>query len=262
MFIIACIDRVIKNKYSYNQKATKIELKNSIINLPITNGEIDFDFMENFIAELENERINKLANYLEVSGLKDYTLTAEEEKVLADFEKGKVVWGEFNTDSLFEIYNTLSFNKDSLVSGYDYDYVTRTSQNQGILQETGFVNNENINSAGNWSLGLLQMDFFYRHKPWYAGQFIRKITSKSELNKSSILYFSTLLNKLKYNLLNVLVRDVDKVFLSSKLILPKDNNQIDYKYIETFITIIQKLVIKDVVIYADRKIEATKSIVN
>ena len=66
---------------------------------------------------------------------------------------------------LFEIQNTLSFNKDQLSFGTDYDYVTRTSQNQGILQTTGFVNQENINLAGTWSLGLLQMDFFYREKP-------------------------------------------------------------------------------------------------
>lgn len=108
---------------------------------------------------------------------------------------------------MFEIQNTLSFNKDALVAGTDYDYVTRTSQNQGILQETGFVNKENINSAGNWSLGLLQMDFFYRHKPWYAGQFVRKITPKIQLNKSSILFFTVLLNLQKQHLLSVLVRD-------------------------------------------------------
>lgn len=61
---------------------------------------------------------------------------------------------------LFKVENTLSFNTDKLVSGKEYDYVTRTSLNQGILQTTGFVNEENINPAGTWSLGLLQMDFF------------------------------------------------------------------------------------------------------
>ncbi|MCU0327067.1 MAG: restriction endonuclease subunit S [Spirosomaceae bacterium] len=71
-----------------------------------------------------------------------------------------VEWGEFRLGDLFSIHNTFSFNTDKLISGNEYDYVTRTSQNQGILQETGFVNEENINSAGNWSLGLLQMVFF------------------------------------------------------------------------------------------------------
>ena len=136
---------------------------------------------------------------------------------------------------LFEIQNTLSFNKDKLVDGKDFDYVTRTSQNQGILQETGFVNEENINPAGTWSLGLLQMDFFYREKPWYAGQFVRKIVPKIALNKSSILFFTVIFNKQKQNLLSGLVRDVDKAFLTAKIHLPTQNGKIDFAFMENFI---------------------------
>lgn len=138
---------------------------------------------------------------------------------------------------LFEIENTLSFNTDKLVLGTEYDYVTRTSLNQGVFQTTGFVNEENINPAGTWSLGLLQMDFFYRKKPWYAGQFVRKITPKIVIRESSTLFFSTMLNKLKPRLLSVLVRDVDKVFLSTKIHLPtNDDGEIDFDFIESFIT--------------------------
>lgn len=148
----------------------------------------------------------------------------------------QVKWAEFELQELFEIESTLSFNKDVLVEGQEYDYVTRTSQNQGILQTTGFVNSENINPAGNWSLGLLQMDFFYREKPWYAGQFVRKITPKIELNKKAILFFSTLLNRQKENLLSVLVRDVDRVFRSTKISLPVTQDQkIDFDFMENFV---------------------------
>lgn len=146
-----------------------------------------------------------------------------------------VEWGEYRLGSLFDIQNTSSFNKDSLTIGSEYDYVTRTSQNQGILQETGFVNQENINSAGIWSLGLLQMDFFYRQRPWYAGQFVRKIIPKIELTKSAILYFTTLLNKEKKNLLSGLVRDVDEAFLNAKIQLPVKNGKINFSFMEKFI---------------------------
>jgi len=43
--------------------------------------------------------------------------------------------------------------------------------------------------------------------------------------------------------------------------LPIKDNEPDYKLMETLISAIQKLVIKDVVIYANRKIEATKGVV-
>ena len=80
------------------------------------------------------------------------------------------------------------------------------------------------------------MDFFYRHKPWYAGQFVRKIIPKIQLSKRSILYFTALLNRQKQNLLSVLVRDVDKTFLKAKVSLPiTRNGKIDFDFMENFI---------------------------
>ena len=156
-----------------------------------------------------------------------------------EFEESGGEWKELLVEKVLDIKNTLSFNKDVLTNGNDFDYVTRTSQNQGILKTTGFVNNENINKAGNWSLGLLQMDFFYRNKPWYAGQFVRKIEPKIQLSRRSILFFTTLLNKLKPDLLSGLVRDVDDIFLNSKILLPMINNEIDFNFIDRFINTLE-----------------------
>lgn len=122
--------------------------------------------------------------------------------------------------------------------------------NQGILQETGFVNKENINEAGTWSLGLLQMDFFYRRKPWYAGQFIRKIIPKFEITESSVLFFTTLLNKQKPKLLSVLVRDVDKTFLNIVIRIPVlENGKIDFDFISSFIAELEAERIKELEAY-------------
>jgi hypothetical protein len=147
-----------------------------------------------------------------------------------------VEWGEFKIEEFFDIENTLSFNKNKLTVGTEYDYITRTSQNQGILRKTGFVNEENINQANTWSLGLLQMDFFYREQPWYAGQFIRKVIPKIKLEKGAILFFTVLLNKQKKDLLSGLVRDVDKTFLNAKIKLPILNGDINFTFIEKFIS--------------------------
>lgn len=130
----------------------------------------------------------------------------------------------------------MSFNTDKLVYGEQYDYVTRTSFNQGILQTTGFVNESNINESGIWSLGLLQMDFFYRKKKWYAGQFVRKIIPKFEIPTNSIQFFTTVLNGLKKKLLSVLIRNVDKTFCDSIIYLPVKNGKIDFEFIENFVS--------------------------
>lgn len=144
-----------------------------------------------------------------------------------------VKWGEYKLGELFKIENTLSFNSDALTDGGEYDYVTRTSKNQGVLQTTGFVNARNLNNEGTWSLGLLQMDFFYRKRRWYAGQFVRKITPKIKIPSKAVLYFTTILNKQKLKLLSVLVRNVDEVFRETVIELPmKENGEIDFDFME------------------------------
>ena len=231
-----------------------------------------------------------------------------------------VKWGEYKLGTLFDIENTLSFNVDKLVDGIEYDYVTRTSINQGVLQTTGFVNESNINASGTWSLGLLSMDFFYRRKPWYAGQFVRKIIPNVSIPERTVPFFSTILNKQKPKLLSVLVRSVDETFKnmfgSAKyrnyrygaddhvavvhteklsmdasifvtgaihkaahtgkfnyghnfyakdadaldIMLPVKNGVPDYISMSTLISAIRKLVIKDVVLYTNRKVSAAKKI--
>ncbi len=136
---------------------------------------------------------------------------------------------------MFDIVNTPSFNKELLTAGDEYDYVTRTSLNQGILQGTGFVNESNLNEANVWSLGLLQMDFFYRKRKWYAGQFVRKIIPKFDITVNSAKFFSVMLNKLKPVLMQVLVKNVDETFRSQSLCLPTKAGQIDFDFIESFI---------------------------
>ena len=149
---------------------------------------------------------------------------------------GTVKWGEYKLGTLFDIENTLSFNAEKLVDGTKYDYVTRTSINQGILQTTGFVNESNINASGTWSLGLLSMDFFYRRKPWYAGQFVRKIIPNISIPEKAVPFFSTILNKQKPILLSVLVRSVDETFKNISIKLPEiADGEIDFDFMESFI---------------------------
>lgn len=72
------------------------------------------------------------------------------------------------------------------------------------------------------------------------------------------LFFGTLINKLPYEGYNV--RPTKETLKEDVIKLPTKDGKIDFEFMETFISAIQKLVIKDVVIYANRKINATKSV--
>ncbi|GAA9460241.1 restriction endonuclease subunit S [Helicobacter pylori] len=262
-------------------KTAKIQLPLKPTANTQTIKDIDFHFMEKFIAELEQCRLAELEAYLKATGLSNTTLSSEEENALNLFnnsrEGGNTPCGltlqHFRLGDLFEIEKTLSFNKDALTQGQDYDYITRTSQNQGVLQTTGFVNAENLNPPFTWSLGLLQMDFFYRKKSWYAGQFMRKITPKTGIENKIDLriahYFTTLLNALKRPLLSVLVRDIDKTFREQKIQLPlkptantQTIDDIDFHFMRTLINALMKQTIQGVVQYSNAKIQATKEAIS
>ena len=164
----------------------------------------------------------------------------------------------FPISKLFKIEHTPSFNKDSLIGAEIeeeiFDYVTRTSEDRGASQTTAYVNN-NINDNNTYSLGLLQMDFFFRERRWYAGQFVRKITPLFEINHYIALYIETSLNALKPSLLSVLVRDVDKIFLNSEIHLPtNDKGEPDWVYIQNFMREIEKTALLKVNDYLGKNI--------
>ena len=95
--------RRYSNAYVY---PTLDDLKDITITLPIENNQIDFDFMEWFISELEEERISELEAYLQVTGLKDYILTDEERKALDEYNQ--IEYKDFDVTKIFEVKNTHS----------------------------------------------------------------------------------------------------------------------------------------------------------
>ena len=142
----------------------------------------------------------------------------------------------FKLSDLFKIEKVTGFNKNELRNNANgkYDYVTRTSLNNGVESITDKVPNRIPNEPHTFSLGLLQMTFFYRERPWYAGQFIRKITPKFKNSDLVNLYMLTCLRKISRILLGVLVRDVDNTFNNISIKLPIDTktNELDFKYME------------------------------
>lgn len=260
MFIIASIDKVIKEKYSYNKKATKIELKNTIIKLPTKNGKIDFEFMENFIAELETQRIAELEAYLLVTGLKNYTLTTAEEEVLDDFKTGKIMFGEFTYKSIFnKIVQGRRLTKTDQISG-NIPFVMAGTTNTGVVN---YISNPVASFPKNSITIDIFGNTFYRGYAFGAGDDTGVYwNDKKEYLKEAMLFFATSMEKSVANRFSFGKKLRSSQSLNFEMKLPMQNGQPNYEIMKTFISAIQKLVIKDVVLYSDSKIAATKTIVN
>lgn len=84
-------------------------------------------------------------------------------------------------------------------------------------------------------------------------------SSEKEYSKKQMLFFTASMNvplKNKFSYGHKLRSSQSHNF---KMFLPVKENKIDFDFMETFISAIQKLVIKDVVLYTNEKIEATKN---
>lgn len=114
-------------------------IKGQKLVLPVKDGDIDFDFMESFIAELEAQRIAELSAYLKVSGFDNCELSNEELKALQKFNKlSSDDWGTYTVGNLFERVATkkLPYKAKELPKQPTNDYVlpclTSSFQNQGL----------------------------------------------------------------------------------------------------------------------------------
>lgn len=262
MFIISSWKRCIPNKgYSRHWSIAK----NILFNLPILeNGEINFSFMEKFIAELEASHLAELEAYLVATGLKDYTLTQEEIKVLEDFENGKFEFCEFKINDLFEINSykkRFDANKVTILDKGN-PYVVRTSLNNGIR---GYINEdeEYLNDGNTISFGQDTATMFYQEKPYFTGDKIKIVKSKDKkFNKSNAQFFITSMTK-SFSSFSWGSSSFNVNIIGNQPIqIPTKNNKPDYTTMELFISAIQKLVIKDVVLYSEAKINTTKEVID
>ena len=261
-------------------------IENQKLTLPTQNGKIDFAFMEQFIAELEAERIAELEAYLRVTGLSDYILTEEERAVLEAFRNGKISWGGvklldkqqvkdiewrvFRMEDVLEWQpqkeiDPLKLDKLKDKNQKLYPFYGQATLNNGIISYNQLVEEVLNNKEGKPTILIHSnnQNTIYLESPFYLkdGHGATSVLQSKKLNKLNALYFMSsikkvILSKYSYN------AKATKIELKNTLIsLPSVQGKPLYDYMEVFIRAVQKLVIKDVVQYAERKVAATRAVV-
>lgn len=229
-------------------------IENQKIQLPTRNGKVDFDFMESFIAELEAERITKLKAYLTVNGFKNYTLTVEEEKVLAEFENEK--FAEFNVIDIFKVKNSGNIlSRDIVENSGKIPYLCASTENNAVSSYITY--DEKYLDKGNCVfIGGKTFVVTYQEKDFYSNDshnLVLYLKNEDEKSRLSQLYLATCINKSlghKYSWGDSIS---NRKIQTDKVALPVKNNQPNYEIMHTLISAIQKLVIKDLVLYVDKK---------
>ncbi len=271
-------------KFGYENMCSWAKIKNDKVILPLkptantqTLDGIDFNFMEKFIAELEQCRLAELQAYLKATGLENTTLSSDEENALNLFD-GKnsggntpcgLTWQSFRLGDLFEVLpykKRFDANKVNIYASKTkdtYPYVVRTSLNNGIR---GYLKeNTNFLNAGNTiSFGQDTATMFYQEKPYFTGDKIKILRCKNpNFNKINALFFITSLTKAFRNFSWGSASFSVSIIENQNISLPTNQHgKIDFNFMHTLTNALMKQTIQGVVQYSSAKIQATKEAIS
>lgn len=271
LFFAVAMQKSMMGRFSYGKKLRSSQSEDFTMHLPVTDdGAIDFDFMESFIAELEAERVAELSAYLTVSGLDNYELSEQELKALAELKN--VTWGKYKMGDLFEKIKTKKLPckakelPTEATGKYTLPCLTSSFKNQGLNYFAPVQGATVLKSV----ITIPQNSDVYR--AYYQSSDFTVLSDayaidwkfdKRTLSREQYLFMVMCINKVTdlpiYSYKNKL--GGWNVVKDKYILLPQVNGEIDFNYMEDFISAMQKLAIKDVVSFTDRKIAGTKEVI-
>lgn len=241
-FICNCFKQTTENIFSYGKQFRLKTLEKLKIVLPINSkGEPDYVFMEQFMRQKEQEKIDKFQSYIakRVEQVKDFKTTKH---------LNQIEWGEFFIEEIAQIISGRDIYEAERKKG-NVPYVSATANNNGIGYFVGNINEtleENCLSVNrNGSVGY---SFYHNYKALFSND-CRKLRLK---NKSPFVgkFISRIITgqKDKYGYGYKMGTGRIK---RQKILLPTDKNgQPDYDYMENYI---KKLEYEKLTKYITRK---------
>lgn len=247
-------------------------IENSDENHEYTVDDIDFEYMEDYISQLETERISQLETYLSCTGLDDYELTDEDREVLSrEVEMREFVLGDIFEKKTVKGIPKKNENLAERIEGYHiFGQNIKYQHPQKILADEKYLQKVNAkypilaytSSVG--EIGMIE-ESFYRSGDNGAFQ---GLFPKCEIELLPMHYILTILkkhfNSFDYSTSMQKIMDL-KILLP---IIPHTSpfhtytiEDIDFDYMEKYIRAIEKQTIKGVYEGSGRVIEKTKEIV-
>lgn len=247
--------------YNYGKQFRIEELKKVKIILPTVNDEIAFNYIEEFVSTLEAERLAMLDEYLLATGLKDTVLTKEEDLALNNLRKGSVSWSEFRIGNLFNISTGRDFIIGKTTNG-NVPLVSHQHENNGITKYVTAVSNRRVFNHDT-TISLADRGVFYattQNVDFHIGTRVKALNFKDGSHDlTERLFVVSSINKLQVLFTEYAANATNKLpDFSISLPLQVDGEP-DFKFMKTVIKAMQKVVIKNVVIYLDKQIDTTRN---
>ncbi len=281
LFILSKLENIF-NDFGYATGMS--DVLNLKISLPLkpaaktqTLKDIDFHFMEKFIAELEQCRLAELEAYLKATGLSDTTLSSDEENALNLFN-GKnsmggntpcgLRWQSFKLGDLFEICPTKAYN---LTNSHLFDsnaknpVVTNSSLNNGISGYSSLEPTEKGNQI-TYSDTTTSEGIFYQKRPFVGYSHVQglyPLKYHEFWNEKTLLYIVVAFKKVACGRFNYGNKFNRKIASGMSILLPTNQHGgIDFHFMQTLINALMKQTIQGVAQYSSAKIQAAKEVIS
>ncbi|MFW9297460.1 restriction endonuclease subunit S [Glaesserella parasuis] len=230
-FIVTC-SNMMRGKYNFGYKRNEANLKREIIMLPEnTDGDPDWQFMEDFIKQKEEKQVTKLKNYYADKAL---------ELMISTGNLRNTEWREFSFSQVFaEIQRGKRLIKSNQQDGTT-PYVSSTATNNGV---DNFIDNstnvrifENcLTLANSGSVGST----FFHYYTFVASDHVTALRLEKP-NKYIYLFLSGIIKRLeeKYSF----NREInDKRIQREKILLPVNEEGLpDWQFMENFMKQIEQ----------------------
>lgn len=144
-----------------------------------------------------------------------------------------------NAETLFSIKGNPQLDKENFTfsSDSEYPYFTRTVFNNGILGYVDYYDEDHLIKGNSIAVGMMGMQFFYMPHNFYAGQFTKTAFPLFEgFNEWVAQWFISWFNKSSKKFLSLLVRDFEKAFRETEIVVPrKANGDLAIDFIESLV---------------------------
>ncbi|GAA7369040.1 restriction endonuclease subunit S [Helicobacter pylori] len=263
-------------KFGYENMCSWAKIKNDKVILPLkptanaqTLEGIDFDFMEKFIAELEQCRLAELEAYLKAAGLENTTLSSDEENALNVFNNSGggntgLRWQSFKLGDLFEIYTGRDIIIGQTQQG-DIPLVSHQHENNGITKTIKEIHNRTIFNHKQ-TIALADRGVFLattQNKDFHIGTRVKALVFKNgEQDKKTRLFFTTCINKNQIMFLDYSSNATNKLPNLTISLPTNQHGKIDFHFMRTLINALMKQTIQGVAQYCNAKIQATKEAIS
>lgn len=255
-FLISILNRLQKTFQNILVRYFENTFNNTTIVLPTRKGQIDFDFMENFVSQIESERISELDSFLQTTGLSDFKLTNKEQQALDSFYN--LEWREFNIVDIFKVKNTKNILSETITpcSG-STPYLCASAENNSVSTYISY-DLECLEEGNCVFIGGKTFVVSFQGKDFYSNDshnLCLYLKENKHRNKLKQLFIATCVNKslkYKYSWGNSVSKGK---IMKDKIKFPCKNGCPDYEVMETIISAVQKLVIKNGILYCKNKMQ-------